>query len=275
MKSALRSAALIVLAVALAASCAGKTGTAAPAVTSTASPSTGPLYALAAGGAIKVQVWDGDALFKEVTVKADGTVVDAVLDATKPAPAAPKLTAWAIQGRDFYQVPLRAVSPLAYDTDYVIGPEDELEIQVWKNDELSKKVQVRPDGKVTLPLVNDVQAAGQTRSQFQAKLVEAFKAFVGVPEVTVTIAATHSYKVFVQGRVHTPGAYPIKQSTTIVQAIAMAGGFDEWADRRDILVIRRSAAGESRATVNYDRIVRARDAAPDFVLLPGDTIVVP
>ena len=276
MKGIIVRAALAVLVATMAASCAGKTGSVLPMEPTMASPATTGAYALSSGGAVKVQVWDGKTLIKEVTVASTGDVMQSVVDPARPAPFAdPRLTVWAVNGRDHYQAPLQATSPLAYDADYVIGPDDDLNVEVWKNQELSRKVHVRPDGKVTLPLVNDVQAAGLTRTQFQAKLVEAFKAYVGVPEVTVTIEAANSYRVFVQGRVHTPGAYPIKQSTTLVQVIAMAGGFDEWAERRNILVIRLSTAGESRSTVNYERIVRAHDPDPDFVLRPGDTIVVP
>ena len=268
--------ALLLLAAALAVSCAGKNTTALPLGQTLASPATTGAYALGPGGTVKVQVWDDETLVKEVIVAPNGDVTQAVVDPAKPqATRAPRLAVWAVNGKDYFQAPLRATSPLAYDSDYVIGPDDELDVDVWKNADLSKKVHVRPDGRVTLPLVNDVQAAGLTRAQFQAKLIEAFKAFVGVPEVTVTITAANSYRVFVQGRVHTPGSYPIKQSTSLVQAVAMAGGFDEWAERRNILVIRQSTAGQSRFTVNYERIVRARDPEPDFVLRPGDTIVVP
>ena len=233
-------------------------------------------YMLGRNGKVKVVVWDGENAVREVTVFATGEVLDKPLGISDgTAKTRPQLSVVAYDGNDVNYAPLKGQTPLAYGDQYVIGPDDELDVAVWRNDELSKSVRVRPDGKVTLPLINDVNAAGLTRAQFQSKLIEMFSAYIAEPEVTVTVVAANSYRVFVQGRVQTPGAYEIKSKTTLVQAVAMAGGFTDWAETKNILIVRRTRAGEKRFNVDYEKIVRARSPDPDFVLRPGDTIIVP
>jgi len=118
-----------------------------------------------------------------------------------------------------------------------------------------------------------VTVAGMTALQVREKLTEAFGQFVGSPEVTVTIAEINSYKIFVQGEVAHPGAYPIKSRTTLVQVIAMSGGFTQWAEKSNIVVIRITEKGTERLPADYKRIVSGDD--PDVPLRPGDTVIVP
>ena len=268
-----------ILAILLAASCAGSGTTALPADPMTLpelDAGNGSEYVLGADGRIKVFIWDGDTPIKRITIYPTGEVLEETVDPSWPRNLEqPQITVVSFQDRDFYRVPLRGLSPLAYSRDYVIGPTDELEISVWRNEEISGRVLVRPDGRITLPLVNDVVAAGLTRAQLQAKLVEMYQEFIAEPEITVNITESNSYQVYVQGRVRQPGAFPIRQTTTLVQAIAMAGDFDEWADTSRILIVRRTPAGERRFIVNYRRIIRQSDPEPDLVLQPGDTIIVP
>lgn len=231
---------------------------------------------LSGNNRVKVVVWDGRTIVKTVTVFATGETVEQIVDPSRSQEVKdPKITAVAYRGGDFYYVPLTGQYHLAYKDEYLIGPEDELEILVWKNEDLSRKVQVRPDGKITLPLVNDVYAAGFSRQMLQDKLIELFRTFLGEPEITVSIIAANSYKVFVQGRVQQPGAFSILHNTTMVQAIAMAGGFAEWADTAKIMIVRRTPDGETRKIVNYKKIVRENSPEPDVALQPGDTIIVP
>jgi polysaccharide export outer membrane protein len=139
-------------------------------------------------------------------------------------------------------------------SEFVIGPGDVLDVNVWKKPELSRQVPVRPDGRVTLPLVGDVAAAGRTTNQLKDELDAAFTRFVGSPEVTVIVSQIHSYQVFVQGQVARPGAYPMSGRTTVVQAIGLAGGFTQFAATGGIVILRQGAAGSQRLEISYARI---------------------
>jgi polysaccharide export outer membrane protein len=164
-------------------------------------------------------------------------------------------------------------SALSDPNEFVIGPGDVLDINAWKKPDLSRQVPVRPDGRISLPLLGDVNAAGRTANQLRDELNAGFGRFVNSPEVTVTVAQVHSYQVFVQGQVGHPGAYPMTGRTTLVQAIGLAGGFTQFAATRSIAIMRQTTAGSQRLEVNYDRIVAGK--TPDVPLRPGDTIVVP
>lgn len=159
-------------------------------------------------------------------------------------------------------------------TDYRIGPEDLLDISVWKNPELSRTVPVRPDGKVSLPLVNDIQAAGLTPTALRQQLIERLAEFIPAPEVAVIVREVHSMKVAVVGSVKTPGRYELKSAATVLEMIAMAQGFTDFA-ARDRVVILRQVNGESqRIPFNY-RKVAAGDEQANLVVQSGDIIVVP
>jgi polysaccharide export outer membrane protein len=161
------------------------------------------------------------------------------------------------------------------DAGYVIGPGDLLSIDVWKEEELSKQVVVRLDGKISLPLVNDVQAAGLTSTELRNHLTEKYKDFVDVPEVAVTVIESRSKRIYLLGKVVRPGEYPLQKDMTIVQAISLAGGLAEWADSSDIKLIRKIKGTEKTFRVDYDAIVSGEDLAQNVQLQPDDTIFVP
>lgn len=158
---------------------------------------------------------------------------------------------------------------------YTIGPEDVLQIHVWKEPALSATVPVRIDGKISLPLIHDVQAAGLTPLQLQETLVEKLKDFIESPNVSVTVTDPSSFKVFVSGEVRTPGVFRLRTQTTLFQIIPMAGGFTEWANPKKILIIRNEDGKEKRFTVNYKKSIKGKDPESNIILKPGDTIIVP
>jgi len=158
---------------------------------------------------------------------------------------------------------------------YVIGPEDVLSIYVWKEEAFSRTVPVRMDGKISLPLIDDVQAAGYTARQLKEVLTSKLKEFVENPNVSVTVVEANSYKVYISGQVRSPGVYRLRSETSLLQFIPMVGGFTEWANQKKILVIRREAGREKRITVNYKNIVSGKDPDSNIILKSGDTIIVP
>lgn len=159
--------------------------------------------------------------------------------------------------------------------DYVIGPEDILSVFVWREKDLSTEVMVRPDGQVSLPLLNDVPAAGLTPEQFRQRVTEAASKYIEQPNVTVIVKAINSRKVFVTGEVEKPGPYPLGGPTTVVQLLAQAGGLREYADSKNITVMRTEAGKMSRLRVNYEDIKKGRRMEQNILLKPGDTVIVP
>ncbi len=160
-------------------------------------------------------------------------------------------------------------------SSYVIGPEDVLSIHVWREDALSRTVPVRMDGKITLPLVDDIQAAGQTPQQLKEILTEKLKKFIDNPNVSVMVMEANSFKVYVSGQVRTPGVVLLRRETTIMQLIPMVGGFTEWADQKKIVVVRNESGKEKRITVNYKKISKGEALETNVVLKAGDIIIVP
>jgi polysaccharide export outer membrane protein len=158
---------------------------------------------------------------------------------------------------------------------YVIGPEDVIYIHVWKEDALSRTVLVRMDGKISLPLVDDVQAAGLTARQLKEVLTKRLKEFVDNPNVSVIVTEPNSFKVYVSGEVKTPGVVRLRSETTILQLIPMVGGFTEWANQKKILIIRKEDGKEKRMTVNYKKIVKGNAPDQNIILRAGDQVVVP
>ena len=165
-------------------------------------------------------------------------------------------------------------TPMDLATAYQIGPEDVLEISVWKNPELSRTVPVRPDGKVSLPLVNDIQAAGLSpidlRDQVTAKLSE----YIPAPEVSVIVREVHSRKVTVAGAVKLPGRYELKSTMTVLEVIALAQGLTDFASRDRIVILRQNGPKTERIPFNYRKI---SDSAQqdNFLIRPGDIVFVP
>ena len=158
--------------------------------------------------------------------------------------------------------------------DYKIGPEDLLDISVWKNPELSRTVPVRPDGKVSLPLVNDIQASGLTPTALRQQLIERLSEFIPAPEVAVIVREVHSMKVAVVGSVKTPGRYELKSAATVLELIALAQGFTDFAARDRVVVLRQENGETKRIPFNY-RKVAVGDEQANLVVQPGDIIVVP
>ena len=158
---------------------------------------------------------------------------------------------------------------------YVIGPGDILAVNIWKEPELSKESAVRLDGKISLPLVNDVKAAGLTCAELRERLIGRYKNYVEIPEVSVTIVESRSKKVYVLGKINQPGEYTLQKDMTIVQALSLAGGLDEWANRSDIRLIREIDGTEKTFRVDYDAIVSGQDLSQNIQLRPDDTIFLP
>ncbi|MGE0813753.1 MAG: polysaccharide biosynthesis/export family protein [Vicinamibacterales bacterium] len=159
--------------------------------------------------------------------------------------------------------------------DYVIGPDDVLDVIVWREKELSTDVKVRPDGKVSLPLLNDVQAAGLTPEEFRLALTEAAAKFVEDPSVTVIVKQINSRMVFVMGEVVKPGTYPLTAPTTVLQMLALAGGPTTYAKLDEIGVVRTVGGKTTRFLFNYKDVTRGRKMEQNIVLRPGDTVIVP
>jgi polysaccharide export outer membrane protein len=165
-----------------------------------------------------------------------------------------------------------AVDVVTGSDKYIIGPEDVLHVFVWKEEALTKTVPVRIDGKISLPLLDDIHASGLTPLQLKEELTSKLKGFVDNPTVTVTVTEANSYKVFISGEVKTPGIVRIRSEITLVKLIIMAGGFTEWANKRKILIITKEDGKEKRIMVNYNKIVDGDE--PDVIINRGDTIIV-
>ena len=163
---------------------------------------------------------------------------------------------------------------VAADSDsYIIGPEDTLNIYVWREESLSKTIPVRMDGKISLPLVDDVKASGLTPLQLKEILVLKLKDFVDNPNVYVTVIEANSFKVYVSGQVRNPGVHRLRSETSFLQLITLAGGFTDWADQKNILIIRKEKGAEIRLTANYKKIIKGE--VSDFVIKRGDTVIIP
>jgi len=182
--------------------------------------------------------------------------------------AAPTSTAVAPSGVAAGAVP---VAP-----DYVIGPDDVLSILFWRDKDLSApEVTVRPDGKVTLPLLNDVQASGRTPEQLGDAIREAARKFVEDPNPTVIVKEIKSRRVFITGRIEKPGPYPLNGKTTILQLIAMAGGLREFVDGKNISLMRSDKDRQTVYAFNYQDVVKKGYVHQNIELKPGDVVVVP
>lgn len=168
----------------------------------------------------------------------------------------------------------QAKAAVAADSgSYVIGPEDVLYIYVWKEDNLSRSVPVRMDGMISIPLVDDIKAAGLTPLQLKELLLAKLREFVDTPDVTVIVTEANSYKVYVQGEVRTPGVIRLRTETSLVQVIVLAGGFNEWADKKKITILRKEGGKDSRIRANYKKIIDGDEQ--DIILKSGDIIIVP
>jgi polysaccharide export outer membrane protein len=157
---------------------------------------------------------------------------------------------------------------------YVIGPEDVLRVVFWRDNELSAELVVRPDGKISVPLLNDVQAAGYTPEQLADVLVKAATKYIADPTATVIVKEIHSRKVFVLGEVTRPGSVALIGEMNVLQLIATVGGLLEYADKEDITIVRQENGKEQRFKFNYKDVVRGKKLEQNIQLKPGDTVIV-
>jgi len=158
---------------------------------------------------------------------------------------------------------------------YVIGAGDLLSIVFWRDKDMSADVAVRPDGKISLPLINEVGAAGSTPEELRTRLVEAAGKFVEDPDVTVVVKEIRSRNVYINGNVARPNMYPLVGDMTVLQLIAVAGGLQEYADSKNIKVIRTENGRQQYYKFNYKDVVNQKRTTDNIVLKPGDTVVVP
>ena len=181
---------------------------------------------------------------------------------SQPAPSAPNSDA--------------SSAPKAHDNSFVIGNDDVLAISVWKEPEISRSIPVRSDGRISLPLVGEVQAAGQTPLKLEQEIAARLKSYIDEPEVTVIVQQINSQKFNILGMVTRPGSFPIAGASTVLDAIALAGGFRDFAKQKSIYVLRQNSDGsQTRIPFNYKQVVKGQNPAQNIKLQPRDTIVVP
>jgi polysaccharide export outer membrane protein len=175
------------------------------------------------------------------------------------------------------------LSPKSYEapTGFLLGAEDELEITVWGNKELTRVTAVRPDGLISMPLIGDVQAAGLTADALAQRIAERLKQYIATtPAVSVSVKELNSYSVYVLGEVSKPGKFQLKSYITVLQAITMAGGFTDYAKKNKLQVVRVTQNGDHKRQevhipIRYDDLVSGRGEPGNIILHPGDTVVVP
>jgi polysaccharide biosynthesis/export protein len=165
--------------------------------------------------------------------------------------------------------------PATADPNYVIGPQDVVDINVWKEPELSRSVPVRPDGKISLPLVNDVQAAGLTPGQLGAQITSDLTKYVTSPQVTVIVAQINSQRIYVLGEVTRAGSYTLLPDMTVLQALSDAGGFTAFANSKKVYVLRQDGGKQQKIPFNYKDVINGKDPSQNIALKAGDTIIVP
>ena len=176
--------------------------------------------------------------------------------------------------------PKSEIASRSYPSEFLLGPEDVLEVVVFRNADLSRVVVVRPDGMISMPLIGDIQASGLSSDQLAERIAKRLKEFKENPAVSVSVKEINSYNVFVLGEVTKPGKYQLKSYTTLLQAISLAGGFTPFASKNKLQVVRHISNGngawkEVRLAMPYDDILRGRGDPDYFMIKAGDTIIVP
>jgi len=169
--------------------------------------------------------------------------------------------------------PCEAQAPGA--PSYQIGPNDLLSIYVWKERELTQDVTVLPDGRIAFPLIGEVVAAGQTVTQLKKTITEKLEKYVTAPEITVIVRESRSRVVYIIGKVARPGPLMLAPDMTVIQALSSAGGFTEWADQKNISIVRREEGKETQIKFNFKDFTSGDNLGQNILLKPGDTIVVP
>ena len=192
---------------------------------------------------------------------------------SKPAPAPPTAV-------DTKKPPTDTAKPLAGESitppaDYVVGPGDVLGVVFWRQQEMSAEVVVRPDGRISIPLLNDVEASGLTPEQLRQKLTTEAQKFVQEPNVTVVVKQINSRRVYITGQVNRPGPYPLLSSMNVLQLIAMSGGLMEYADEEKILIVRNVNGRTTYFTFNYKDMINRKNLKQNIDLKPDDTVIVP
>jgi polysaccharide export outer membrane protein len=181
-----------------------------------------------------------------------------------------------VHNQNFDGADWRATTNATVNPDeYVVGEADTLHVNVWKEPELSQTVVVRPDGKISLPLVNEMKVSGMTPSQIQQLMTDRLKAYLVAPQVTVTVTDIRSKTVYITGEVLRAGEYPLLTPVTVLQLIARAGGLTTYASRKGIFVLRDMDGKQVRYSFDYNDVIRAKNASQNIELKPGDTVVVP
>jgi polysaccharide export outer membrane protein len=163
----------------------------------------------------------------------------------------------------------------APDSSYRIGPNDILNIFVWKEADLTRDVTVMPDGKITYPLIGEITAQGQTASELKKEIADKLQNFVTAPEVTVIVKESRSQVVYAIGKLTRPGPIALAPGMTVMQALSAAGGFTEWADTKNIIIVRREGGKETQLRFNYKEFTSGEKLEQNILLKPGDTLVVP
>jgi polysaccharide export outer membrane protein len=208
----------------------------------------------------RIECWTALALLAAIT-----PAVARQQNGNAPVPAAPPAASSSAAGA--------GSKAATADPSYVIGPQDVLDISVWKEEQLTKTVPVRPDGKISMPLLNDVQAAGLTPTQLANNITESLKKFVTDPQVTVIVREINSQRVYLLGEVGRAGAYPLLPGMTVLQALSSAGGFTQFANLKKIYVLRVENGKQEKFPFNYKHALESPDQ--NILLKAGDTIVVP
>jgi polysaccharide biosynthesis/export protein len=165
--------------------------------------------------------------------------------------------------------------PATNDPGYLIGAEDMLSISVWKEPEITRTVPVRPDGKISLPLINDIQAVGLTPLQLTTRITEELKKYLTEPQVTVIVTAINSRRIYIMGEVGRPGTFQLLPDMTILQALSGAGGFTQFANMKGIYLLRNENGKQVKYPFSYKEVVKGQRPEQNLVLKPGDTIIVP
>ncbi len=164
----------------------------------------------------------------------------------------------------------------AHNSTYVIGANDMLAINVWKEPDVSRIIPVRSDGKISLPLAGEIQAGGKTPVQLEQEITDKLKTYISDPEVTVMVQESKSQKFNILGQVAKPGTYPLTSTTTVLDAIALAGGFKDFAKKKSIYVLRKKPSGEpERMPFNYKDVISGKNPSQNIPLQSEDTIIVP
>jgi polysaccharide export outer membrane protein len=171
--------------------------------------------------------------------------------------------------------PGSATNGIVNPEEYRIGPEDVLQVFVWKNEALSRTVSVRPDGKISLPLLGDVEAAGQTTRELRDALVKRYTEFIAAPEISVIVNEVKSIKVSVIGEILKPGQYELKSRTTVLDMVAIAGGFGPFASRAKMAILRPDGGKMKRIPFNFNKAISEGGEQENFYVQPGDIVVVP